>query len=323
MDLTTLCILFIVLFKTSLETITSMGFGDEPLSLIPLGPIEPPPLADLLFTLSTLQRKPTCYRSAAASLIHHCKGLETDIPDPERVHFAVQLTICDLDLIQQTPSVCRIETQWKACVNALASKENWWTTFSGNLHEVTNVCWIGRREVEKGHFCYLPALIMADQILELHTNLTVVQAKVLEILNTQFSEAKKREMQQREVQKKWTEFTISLEESLEIISANTTTLLQELFIGLLRVQELTRKSTIFLSGEFQTLEEDARNIRSQIGRVNNDVGTLASTGTAKIEELAGAGEQQLSLVESNHQYLMILDSSCVECSVPRWCDSYL
>lgn len=109
-----------------------------------------PSLRDLLSTLSTLQRKPTCYRTAATSLIHRCKSLSTDIPDPDRVQFAIKLTICELDLIQQTPSICHIESRLKDCVKILATKDHWWTTFSGNLREVSNVCWIGRQEVEKG-----------------------------------------------------------------------------------------------------------------------------------------------------------------------------
>ena len=110
----------------------------------------PPPLTDLLSTLASLQRRPTCYRTAATSLIHHCKSLSSDIPDPDRIQFAIKLTICELDLIAQTPSTCRVETQWNECAKILATRDNWWTTFSGNLREVMNVCWIGRREVEKG-----------------------------------------------------------------------------------------------------------------------------------------------------------------------------
>jgi hypothetical protein len=110
----------------------------------------PPQLTDLISTLSTLQRKPSCYRTAAASVIHHCKSLSTDIPDPDRIQFAIKLTICELDLIHQTPSTCLIESRWRECVKTLATKDHWWTTFCGNLHEVISVCWIGRQEVEKG-----------------------------------------------------------------------------------------------------------------------------------------------------------------------------
>jgi hypothetical protein len=118
--------------------------------VVPLSDTLPPPLSGLLTTLSTLQRKPTCYRTAAASLIQHCNSLSSDIPDPDRILFAIKLSICELDLIHQTPPICQLESQWKECVQELATKDHWWTTFSGNLREVTNVCWIGRQEVEKG-----------------------------------------------------------------------------------------------------------------------------------------------------------------------------
>lgn len=140
----------------------SLGYKDISIDIlpspqvIPLSNTLPPPLTDLLSTLSILQRKPTCHRTAAMSLIHHCKSLSTDIPDPDRICFAIKLTICELDLIQQTPSICRIESQWKDCVKVLATRDNWWTTFSGNLREVSNVCWIGRQEVEKGPSSYAP-----------------------------------------------------------------------------------------------------------------------------------------------------------------------
>ena len=110
-----------------------------------------PLLTDILNTLTSLQRRPTCYRKAAISIIHHCKEITTDIPDHNRVRFAIKLTICELDLIAQTPDVCRVEERWRECVRELASKDHWWATFSGNLHEVMNVCWIGRQEVEKGN----------------------------------------------------------------------------------------------------------------------------------------------------------------------------
>ena len=129
---------------------SSIDILSQPLDIISLGTAFPPPLTDILSTLTSLHRKPTCYRTAATSLIHHCKSLSTDIPEPDRVQFAIKLAICELDLIGETPYTCRLEVQWKECVKILASKDHWWTTFSGNLREVANICWIGRREVEKG-----------------------------------------------------------------------------------------------------------------------------------------------------------------------------
>ena len=146
--------LFIMLFLLFGETSGYINSIDDihaaPRGIISRPSTIPSSLTDLLSTLSRLQRRPTCYRTAAASLVHHCKTLSSDIPDPDRIHFAIKLTICELDLIQQTPTICRMERLWKDCVDTLATKDNWWTTFSGNLREVTNVCWIGRQEIEKG-----------------------------------------------------------------------------------------------------------------------------------------------------------------------------
>jgi hypothetical protein len=133
---------------------TSCSIAYSSPDIIPLGSFSSPPLGDIVTMLSTLQRKPTCYRTAATSLIHHCASLTSDIPDPDRIQFAIKLTCCELDLINQTPSACRLESQWRDCVRLLATQDHWWTTFSGNLREVTNVCWIGRQEVAKGFVSY-------------------------------------------------------------------------------------------------------------------------------------------------------------------------
>jgi hypothetical protein len=125
--------------------------SNAPLELpLPSAYALPPALSEVIHTLNTLQRKPTCYRTAATSLMHFCKSLPADIPDPERIQFAIKLTVCELDLIQQTPGMCRVEGRWNECVRALAKRDHWWTSFSGSLREVSNVCWIGRHEVEKG-----------------------------------------------------------------------------------------------------------------------------------------------------------------------------
>ena len=141
---------------------TSSSIAYSSPDIIPLVTLSSPPLKDIITMLSTLQRKPTCYRTAATSLIHHCASLTSDIPDPDRIHFAMKLTCCELDLINQTPSACRLETQWRECVRLLATQDHWWTTFSGNLREVTNVCWIGRREVEKGFVSSILVCVVAN-----------------------------------------------------------------------------------------------------------------------------------------------------------------
>jgi len=147
------CLLYVLFMHFAFSIVVNDGPMEEaPLPPSPLPSFSPLPhaLTNVLNTLAALHRKPTCYRGAAMSLIHYCKSLSGDIPDPDRVQFAIKLTICELDLIQQTPDLCRTGSRWNDCVKVLAMEDHWWTTFSGNLREVTNVCWIGRREVEKG-----------------------------------------------------------------------------------------------------------------------------------------------------------------------------
>lgn len=135
-----------------------------------------------------------------------------------------------------------------------------------------------------------------DQLLELHTNLTFVQARLLEILQGQLGNAEVREMQQQSVQRHWNEFSMSLEESFDSISVNTTNLMKELFTGLLRLQSLTRESSIYIADEIQTLEVDVRKVRGELRRVHDDIDTVGTAGVSKIDQLAEMSQQRLSMV---------------------------
>ena len=135
-----------------------------------------------------------------------------------------------------------------------------------------------------------------DQILELHTNLTVVQAKLLQVLQSHWREENSRETQKREVQKQWTEFTISLEDTLNSVSANTSSLMGDLISGLLKLQVFTRDSTEFVANELQSLEGDVQNMRSELRRVQDDIALLAAGGISQVEELAEISQQRLYMV---------------------------
>jgi len=139
---------------------------------------------------------------------------------------------------------------------------------------------------------------MVDQLLELHTNLTSVQVGLLEILHEQLDEAEKRETQQRVVQQQWNEFTTSLEGSLESLSVNTTSLMRELFMGLLRLRSFIRESTRYVGEELKTLEIEVRSLREQTHRVHEDLTTLGTNGISKIEELGEISLDQMLTVIS-------------------------
>jgi hypothetical protein len=143
-----------------------------------------------------------------------------------------------------------------------------------------------------------PRFVDVDQLLELHTNLTFVQSRLLEILQVQLGNAEVREMQQQAVQRHWSEFTMSLEESFNSISTNTTNLMKELFMGLLRLQSLTRESAKYVSEELQTLETDVRIIRGDLQRAHDDIDDVGNAGVAKIDRLAEMTQQRLSMVRT-------------------------
>jgi hypothetical protein len=126
-------------------------------------------------------------------------------------------------------------------------------------------------------------------LLGLHTNLTVVQARLLDILHRQMEDIDKRSMMQQGAQRQWREFSVSLQDSLDLISGNTTNLLTDVFSGLLRLQSLTRESTKFVVQEVHELGDKIR-------RINNDFDHLGQTGATRIQELGELTQGQISMV---------------------------
>ena len=133
-------------------------------------------------------------------------------------------------------------------------------------------------------------------MLELHTKLTAVQAKLLQVLQSHWKEGSTKATQQREVQKQWREFTTSLEESFHSISGNTSSLMKDLFSGLLRLQKFTRDSAKSVSDELQTLGGDIKDVRKELLHVQEDMELIATGGISKIEELAEMSHHRLSRV---------------------------
>jgi len=137
-----------------------------------------------------------------------------------------------------------------------------------------------------------------DQLLELHTNLTLVHGRLLEILHGQLRDAEVRELQQGTVQRHWDEFTETLEESLDLISTNATKLMRELFTGLLRLQSFTRDSARQVGEEITMLEVDVRNVREELHRVYDDIDGMATRGVSNIDQLAEISQQRLYMVRT-------------------------
>ena len=135
-----------------------------------------------------------------------------------------------------------------------------------------------------------------DQLLELHSNLTVVQARLVEILKTELEDALARGRQQRVVQQNWNAFTDSLEENLSVLHVNTTSLTRDLLDALVRLQTLTQHSATTVADHLALLENDIRSVRQQIWQVRLDMDTFSAAELSVVEALAEASQERLSLV---------------------------
>jgi len=135
-----------------------------------------------------------------------------------------------------------------------------------------------------------------DQLLELHSNLTVVQARLVEILRMELEDALAREREQRVVQRNWNAFTNSLEENLSVLTFNATNLTRDLLGALVRLQMLTRDSATTVADHLALLEGDIRSVRQHIQQVRLDMDAFSAAELSVVETLAEASQERLSMV---------------------------
>jgi len=135
-----------------------------------------------------------------------------------------------------------------------------------------------------------------DQLLELHTNLTLLQRKLLDILESQLKDIEERDIQHQNVRKQWNEFTGQLEESFNLIAMNTTDLMRDVITGLLRLQSFTKDSTRFVVEEIESLEGDVKKVRGEIRQFHEDIEMVGRIGVSKVEGIAELSQQRLLMV---------------------------
>ncbi|TFK67579.1 hypothetical protein BDN72DRAFT_90904 [Pluteus cervinus] len=107
-------------------------------------------LATLHAYLEKYDSEPDCFRQVAQNIRVHCQ--ELDMHEAERVHAAISMTLCELATTQHhtIPLECapfsaprdasiKSEVQGK-CVNALSRSTQYWSSYSGYLREVPQLC---------------------------------------------------------------------------------------------------------------------------------------------------------------------------------------
>ncbi|KAF8804734.1 hypothetical protein BYT27DRAFT_7107523, partial [Phlegmacium glaucopus] len=108
--------------------------------------------------LQTYSRKPDCFRKVANTISRHCADLDMD--EDARVNAAISMTLCEIATAKHysLPLECRPfslddmqgkksmshQTQGE-CVDSLARSAQFWSSYSGYLREVPQLCHAFRR----------------------------------------------------------------------------------------------------------------------------------------------------------------------------------
>ncbi|KAI0342308.1 hypothetical protein BDW22DRAFT_1357628 [Trametopsis cervina] len=128
--------------------------------------------------LESYEHKPDCFRRAASSIRVQCS--ELDMHEEQRVQAAITMTICELATAKHTPplectpiisaegifvssSSMRIDT----CVEALSRSAQYWSSYSGYLREIPQLCHAFRRgnDIDLARDVYRNATLQAISTL--------------------------------------------------------------------------------------------------------------------------------------------------------------
>lgn len=117
-----------------------------------------PAYTSALDIFRSLQSKPSCHRSAAASLVLDCSSLDGKPQDGGlKILYAAQLAVCEFEATGiNFPRECKdldgkwLEVKVMKCVRKLERRPQWWTTLSNNIQSAVVMCSAIRHEVEKG-----------------------------------------------------------------------------------------------------------------------------------------------------------------------------
>ncbi|EMR08223.1 hypothetical protein PNEG_03392 [Pneumocystis murina B123] len=229
-----------------------LEIGDENRSFMPM-----------LETLSLLARKPSCFRSAASSLISLCKELDSDLHEAEKSAFAVKLTLCELGTAHaEVPAACHQESLEK-CVKELETRPQWWTSYSGYFRDVTRMCYVARTEVEK------------DQLLALHRNLTYAQMTMLRNLRREMDDIDLRMYDKYKFEHMWQDFQEDMERNMLIMRNE--------------IKEMEKKMNFLLSMFTDSINVSIEDVNKKLYRVTTDLDKVVE----KVEEAGSHLEKEI------------------------------
>ncbi|OBZ78409.1 Nuclear fusion protein KAR5 [Grifola frondosa] len=134
--------------------------ADVPLSENQLGLDEIATIFHHADTLETYARKPDCFKRAASLIRTQCG--ELDLNEDERIKAALSMTLCEIATATHSsaplecapfvpdsnyPTIPR-EQSHRVCVEALSRSAQYWSSYSGYLREVPQLCYAFRRWID-------------------------------------------------------------------------------------------------------------------------------------------------------------------------------
>jgi hypothetical protein len=130
----------------------------------------------------------------------------------------------------------------------------------------------------------------------LFANLTVIQGRLLTLLEDSVLDAEERVSTQDEVQRKWEKFTSAMDQSLGGMQGNVTYMMGEVVSRLLYLQRFTRDSTRFVTDELDLLRDGVGDVRRQVDMFRVDMGDFIAAEKGEIETLGRISQGQFSAV---------------------------
>jgi hypothetical protein len=137
---------------------------------------------------------------------------------------------------------------------------------------------------------------MVEEVLDLYVNLTLIQGRLLSVLEENLRDAEERVVTQGLVQRRWDGFTGSFEESVQDIRRNLTGLVGDLMSGLLYLQRFMKDSTKIVLDELDLVREGVGSVRGQVETFRGDISDLVVAEANEIRRLGEIGEGEVSAV---------------------------
>ncbi|KAL1706477.1 hypothetical protein EV121DRAFT_278748 [Schizophyllum commune] len=147
--------------------------------------------------LDAYARRPDCFKDSAALISARCE--ELDSREDERVRAAISMTLCELATAKHhTPplecapfalgtDVLSSDGAVGECVNALSRSAQYWSSYSGYLREIPQLCFAYRRwhDIDTAKEIYRNATLRELQVLRTMDARGTQQAQALAQFNGQ------------------------------------------------------------------------------------------------------------------------------------------